>query len=103
MREHSDGLLAAAARISLWNLDRQQGKAEAVAAELRALLENADRPLPEDTLLNELAKTLDQLGKPEEARAARQRILDEFPRSAYRDAAQRALGGQAGAMPELGI
>lgn len=101
--EHSEGLLAAAARVSLWNLDRQQGKGEAVAAELRTMLEDADRPLPEDVLLDELAKTLDQLGKPDEAKAARQRILDEFPRSAYRDSAQRQLGGSVGGNPALGI
>ena len=103
LSENSDGVLAAAARISLWNLDRQQGKAEAVAAELRALLEDANRPVPEDVLLNELAKTLDQLGKPDEAKAARQRILDEFPRSAYRAAAQRELGTQAGAPLSIGM
>lgn len=90
--QEPDGMLAAATRLSLWELDREQGKSEAVAAEVRAMLDDAKRPLPEDALLNELAKTLDALGKPEEAKAARQRILDEFPRSAYRAEAQRAIG-----------
>lgn len=103
LREQPEGVLAAAARVSLWHLDRQQNKGEAVAAELRAMLDDADRPLPEDVLLDELAKTFDQLGRPEEAKAARQRILDEFPRSPYRDSAQQALGTQPGAANSLGI
>jgi tetratricopeptide (TPR) repeat protein len=102
LAEHPTGMLAAATRISLWDLDRQQGKAEAVAAELRALLEDANRPLPEDAVLSELAKTLDVLGKPDESKAMRQRILDEFPRSSYRGAAQREIAGTGGLAMTVG-
>jgi tetratricopeptide (TPR) repeat protein len=90
--EHDEGMLAAAVRTSLLRLDREQGRAEQVAEELRGMLDDAERPLPEDVVLFELAQTLDQLGKAEEAKPLYQRLVDEFPRSPYRGAAEREIG-----------
>ncbi|HZI64671.1 MAG TPA: tetratricopeptide repeat protein [Thermoanaerobaculia bacterium] len=90
--QHDEGMLAAAARMSLLRLDREQGRAEQVAEELRGMLDDAARPLPEDVVLFELAQTLAQLGKAEEAKPLYQRLVDEFPRSPYRSAAEREIG-----------
>ena len=93
--ENPTGFLAAGARLSLLRLDRQQGKLDDVAAELRRMLDDAKRPLPEDVVLWELAQTLKAQGKTEEARPLLQRIVDEFSRSAYRVEAQTELGPAA--------
>jgi tetratricopeptide (TPR) repeat protein len=90
--DHPRDMLAAAARLNLMRLDRQEGKGEQVAAALQAMLDDADRPLPEDVVLWELAATLEALGKPAEARPHYQRIVDDFARSPYRADAQRKLG-----------
>ena len=89
--EHPKHMLAAEARLNLLYLDRQQGKAEEVVKELRALLEKGDSPLPQDVLLHELGATLEQVKRPQEAAQAYQRILDEFPQSPYRQEAQQKV------------
>ena len=89
--DHSGHILAAEARLNLIHLDRQQGKAEQVAKDLRAMLEKGDAPLPQDVLLHELASTLEQLKRPFEAVQAYQRIVDEFPQSPYRPEAQQKV------------
>jgi TolA-binding protein len=94
--EHPRDFLSAGARLSLIRLDRQQGKLDEVAADLRKMLDDANRSLPEDVVLWELAETLKAQGKSEEARPLLQRLADEFARSAYRVDAQTALrGGEA--------
>jgi predicted negative regulator of RcsB-dependent stress response len=89
--EHDDSMLASEARLNLIDLDRKQGKAEAVVQELRGMLETGDAPLPQDVILNELGKTLEQLRRPQEAVQFYQRILDEFPQSPYRQEAQQKV------------
>lgn len=89
--KHDDGMLAAAVRVSLLRLDREQGRAEQVVEELRRMLDDAERPLPEDVVLFELAQTLAHQGKGEEAKPFYQRLVDEFPRSPYRAAAQQEI------------
>lgn len=96
---HSDHALAAEVRINLMQLDRQQGKAEQVAAALEKMLDEQDKPLPEDTILYELALTREQLGKHDEALSAYQRIVDEYPRSPYVSEAQKKVGGTAAGSP----
>jgi predicted negative regulator of RcsB-dependent stress response len=104
--DHPKHMLAAEARVNLFHLDRQQGKAEQVITELRALLEKGDAPLPQDVLLHELGATLEQVKKPQEAAQAYQRILDEFPQSPYRTEAQQKVSAldpaRAGAGSPLG-
>ena len=54
------------------------------------MLEKGESPLPQDVILNELGKTLEQLRRPQEAVQAYQRIVDEFPQSPYaREARER--------------
>jgi predicted negative regulator of RcsB-dependent stress response len=89
--EHGDSMLAGEARLNLIDLDRKQGKGEQVVKDLRAMLEKGDTPLPQDVILNELGKTLEQLHRPQEAVQSYQRILDEFPQSPFRQDAQQKL------------
>ncbi|HEX9945206.1 MAG TPA: tetratricopeptide repeat protein [Thermoanaerobaculia bacterium] len=89
--EHGDSMLASEARLNLIDLDRKQGRGEEVVKDLRAMLEKGDAPLPQDVILNELGRTLEQLKRPQEAVQAYQRILDEFPQSPYRMEAQQKI------------
>ena len=96
--DHPDHMLASSVRLSLLALDRQAGKGEQVAKELRAMLEKPEKTLPEDVLLFQLGQTLEDLGKTDEAKATYQRLGDEFPQSPYAQQAQskvRDLGGPA--------
>jgi predicted negative regulator of RcsB-dependent stress response len=89
--DHGDSMLASEARLNLIDLDRKQGKGEQVVQQLRAMLEKGDAPLPQDVILNELGKTLEQLHRPQEAVQSYQRIVDEFPQSPYRTEAQQKI------------
>jgi predicted negative regulator of RcsB-dependent stress response len=89
--DHGDSILASEARLNLIGLDRKQGKGEQVVQELRAMLEKGDAPLPQDIILNELGKTLEQVHRPQEAVQFYQRILDEFPQSPFRMEAQQKI------------
>lgn len=74
--------LAADAEMSLILLDREEGRLEELAERLESLVESGGSSLPEDVLLFELAQTLEQLGRYEEAgRILRfQEIAPEAPR-----------------------
>jgi tetratricopeptide (TPR) repeat protein len=96
---HQNHALAAEVRLNLLRLDRQQGKAQEVATELEKMLDERDKPLPEDTILYELAVTREQLGKHDEALSAYQRIVDDFPRSPYLAEARQKVGTGAAASP----
>jgi predicted negative regulator of RcsB-dependent stress response len=103
---HKGSMLAAESRLNVLALDRKQGKAEDVVKELRAMLEKGDAPLPQDVILHELAATLEQLHRPQEAIQSYQRILDEFPQSPFRSDAQQKVSAldptRAPAAPPLG-
>jgi len=97
--ERPDDLLASAVRVSLLDLDRKEGKGEQVVQRLRADLEKEEKPLPEDVILFELGTTLEQLGRKQEAHDAFQRVVDEYPDSAWVSKATqkvRELGQPAG-------
>jgi TolA-binding protein len=89
VKKHGDHVLAAQARIDLMELDRSQGKGQQVAQQLREMLDQSDAPLPQDVILFQLATTLEQLNRDQEAAQSYQRIVDEFPQSPYRQAAQQ--------------
>jgi TolA-binding protein len=91
VKHHGKHMLAAEARLDLIDLDRQQGKAQQVVQDLRAMLEQSEAPLPQDVTLFELAKTLEMLHRGPEAIQTYQRILDEFPQSTYRQDAQQRM------------
>lgn len=85
-----DDLVAAQLRLNLLDLERQQdGGEEAVAAKLESMLEDGDRSLPEDVVLYELAVTLEELSRTDEALTYYQRIVDEHPQSQYSPEARR--------------
>ncbi|HVS01551.1 MAG TPA: tetratricopeptide repeat protein [Thermoanaerobaculia bacterium] len=90
IEEQKGHMLAAAVKTSLVALERQEGNGEAVAGELRQSLESSDGILPRDVALFELARTLEQLGRGDEARETYRRLADEFPDSPFaRQAAVR--------------
>jgi len=106
--DHGDSILAGEARINLLDLDRKEGKGEQVVTDLRAMLEKAEAPLPQDVILVEIGKTLEQLKRPQEAAQSYQRVVDEFPQSPYHQEAQqkvtaldpsRAAAGAGGGLP----
>lgn len=88
---NGDHVLAGEARLNLFALDRRQNKGEELATRLRGMLEETEPPLPKDVLLNELAVTLEQLGRPQEAVDAYQQIVDDYPQSPYLQDAQQKL------------
>jgi len=96
---HPNHMLASAVRRTLLDLDRKEGKGEQVVQRLRADLEKEEKPLPEDVILFELGTTLEQLGRKQEAHDAYQRVVDEYPDSAWVSKATqkvRELGSPAG-------
>jgi TolA-binding protein len=90
-KKHGDHVLAVQARIDLLDLERSQGKGQQVAQQLREMLDRSDAPLPQDVTLYQLAVTLEQLNRDQEAVQTYQRLVDEFPQSPYHQAAQQKL------------
>jgi len=84
--------VAASVWVNLFDLDRAEGKGEALAERLRGMLEDPARPLPADLLLYQLALTYERLGRPGDATATYRRIVDEHPQSPYFTAAQQEAG-----------
>ncbi len=74
--------LASEVRINLMALDREEGRGEELAAEIRSMLETKPSPLPADLLLFELARTLESLGDDEAVEVYR-RLAEEHPESAF--------------------
>ncbi|MEM1183216.1 MAG: tetratricopeptide repeat protein [Acidobacteriota bacterium] len=89
LRSYSDHALAVSVRVNLIRLDREEDKAQEVADRLQQELDGANATLPEDLLIFELAKTRQELGQTEEAADLFQRILDEYPTSAFASEARQ--------------
>lgn len=107
VKKHGDNMLAVQARLDVMELDRSQGKGQQVAQSLREMLDQADAPLPQDVILYQLATTLEQLNRDQEAIQSYQRLVDEYPQSSYRQNAQQRLTAldptRAAASPQLGM
>jgi tetratricopeptide (TPR) repeat protein len=86
------GALSATARVNLYKLDREQGRGAELVGELQKMIEQADKPLPADVILHQLALTYEALGKNDDAKASWRRIVDEYPQSPYTADAQREAG-----------
>jgi predicted negative regulator of RcsB-dependent stress response len=84
-----DDALSTAVYLNVLRLDRSRGQVQEVADRLRSELDSGKSPLPEDVLLWELGTTLEEMGKEEEAKESYQRIVDDFPLSAYTQQAQQ--------------
>lgn len=91
------GTVAGTVRVNLFQLDREEGKGEALVASIQKMLEDPAKPLPADLLLYQLALTYEQLGRPGDARSAYRRIVDEHPQSPYLGPAQQQAGPPAAA------
>lgn len=89
LASHEDHVLALSVQLNLIHLDRQNGRVQEVADELQRELDSANKTLPEDVILFELAQTLEQLDQQDGALELYQRILDEHPNSPYTAEARR--------------
>ncbi len=89
--------LAADVQINLFELDRANGKAQEVATTLEGMLAQDTKPLPEDVILFQLATTLEQLGRGQEATERYQQIVDEHKSSPYVSEARSKLAASSGA------
>ena len=89
LERQKDNMLAAEVALNLMSLDRLEGRGDELIIRLNSMLDSPDRnSLPTDVLLNQLAITLEDSGREEEARRAYRRIIDEFPTSPYVDEAR---------------
>lgn len=89
--EHGQSLLGEQARLNLIHLDRQQGKGEELIGRLQTMLDGDEADLPKDVVLFELGQTFEQLQRPTEAANAYQRLVDEYPQSAYGQEARQKV------------
>jgi len=92
-----DRMFSAEIRLNLLKLDIAEGDPGVVAQRLEAMLEQAERPMPEDMILFHLAELREKLGRTDEALAAYQRIVDEFPTSPYTVPAREKVSSLEGA------
>jgi tetratricopeptide (TPR) repeat protein len=89
LERQKDHMLVAEVHLNLMSLDRVEGRGDELITRLNSMLDSPDRKdLPTDVLLNQLAITLEDSGREEEARRAYRRIIDEFPTSPYVDGAR---------------
>lgn len=91
--DHKGDALAMTVRLNLIQLDREEGKGQQVLDQLQKELDGKDKSLPEDVLIYELARTREALGQKDEAKQLYQRLLDEYPTSAYTGDARRVTTG----------
>jgi tetratricopeptide (TPR) repeat protein len=87
---HPDHVLAQSARISLYDLRLSAGESQEVIADLEKET-SGDSRLPTDISLAILARAYEAADQPEQSRRAWQRLLNEYPDSAYTLEAQRKL------------
>lgn len=80
-------LLAELATLSLAGVQRTSGKGEEAALAYRSLLDGSG-DLPLDPVLFELGMLEEEQGRPEAAVALYERIVEEYPASAFRDLAE---------------
>ena len=96
---HQDNVLAMQVQLNLFELRRAKGEAEEVAAELQGMLSAETRSLPKDVILFQLASTLEQLNRSDEAVTYYQQLVDDYPQSLYTNQARvktSQLGGGGG-------
>jgi tetratricopeptide (TPR) repeat protein len=91
VKSHPDHVLAQSARISLYDLRLSAGESEGVIADLEKETSGTDAPLPTDISLAILARAYEAGNQPEQSRRAWQRLLNEYPDSAFTLEAQRKL------------
>ncbi len=80
-------ILSQEIRLNLMSLDRATGRGEQLVDELRAELSGTALDLPEELLLQQLALTLEELGRDAEALDIYRRLAQDFPLSPHGRAA----------------
>ena len=96
LESESTSLLATEVELNLMALDRAQGRGDELVTRLRARLSSGDSTLPPDLMLFQLALTLEDLGRTEEALATYQRIVDDYSSSTYAAEARSRMGPESG-------
>lgn len=91
--ENDNGVHARMARMALAELQVQGGKFDEAIAAYRELTAGTESDLPMDALLMQLGRAYELAGKRAEAMQAYQRVVTEFPDSAYAADAQKAADG----------
>ena len=86
-----DDMLTTEVRMNLLAMDRSEGKGEEIVAQLREQIGAPEPDLPTAIALDQLAMTLEELGRADEAREIYQRIVDEHSASPYASRAQQRL------------
>lgn len=89
--EARSGVYAASARLGQAQAQLASGRTDDALKIYTELAAARDSVLPTDGLLMELGRASIQAGKPAEARAAFQRVIDEFPESTYVQQAQQQI------------
>jgi tetratricopeptide (TPR) repeat protein len=90
-----ENALTAEVQVNLMSLDRAQGRGDELVTRLRALLSGTETELPPDLLWYQLGVTLEELDRQGEANEAFQRLLEEYPQSAFAPAARERTGTAA--------
>ncbi len=89
--ESRDDALVGSVWLNLLALDRESGAAAEAEKTLRSWLDSDSSVLPEDVILWQLAVTLEELGRAEEAEETLQRLVDDFPASPYTAEARQRI------------
>jgi TolA-binding protein len=84
-------IYAATAKLGLAEALAEQKKYDDAIKRLTDLAADRDGALPLDGVLMQLARVSARAGKPQEARAAYKRVVDEFPESIYANEARTQL------------
>ena len=92
LAESRDSLLAGKLQLSLISLSKGRGDLDALVEELRGFLSSGSGALPEDVVLFELAKALDEAGRSDEAQGTYERLVEEHGTSPYAAEARQKLG-----------
>jgi len=83
------GLEPSLARLALANLQRLSGALDKAAESYKNIVDDPSFGLPRDSVLMALALTLEEAHRIDEARAAYQRVADEYPDGVYAPDARR--------------
>ena len=84
-------ILAMEIRLNMMVLDSALGRGEELVDELRAELSASRSDLPEEVLLNQLGRTLESLGRSDEAADIYRRLVQDYPLSTYSRQANERL------------
>ncbi|MGH9379208.1 MAG: tetratricopeptide repeat protein [Thermoanaerobaculia bacterium] len=94
--ERQDSLLAMEAELNLIEHLRAAGRGEEVVERLRRELDQGSGALPADAVMGQLAATLEDLGRGDEADTVRQQLRERHPESPWlREDAARGQGAPA--------